>query len=246
MNQREAVMQVMEENGGYATLGYLYQHVLDVPDVKWETKTPFATMRRIVQDPRYFFKIRPGLWALNSFNHTLPPEILAQAKTKTKSTARTESDFDHTYYQGLLVEIGNLKNLQTFVPSQDKNRKFLEKPLARLISLAEIYPFTYQELVQRAQTIDVTWFNERKMPDTFFEVEHSTDIQNSLGKFVDLQDFNAQFRIVADKARQREYEAKIARAMFRPIATRVKFVSYDVVSTLHSKMYEYVAIASRL
>lgn len=245
MNQREAVMQVMQENGGYATLGYLYQHVLDVPDVAWVTKTPFATMRRIVQDPKHFFKIRPGLWALNDAKNKLPPEILAQTQA-AKLHSTTESEFDHTYYQGLLVEIGNLKNLQTFVPYQDKNRKFLNKPLARLITLTNFYPFTYQSLVQRAQTIDVTWFNERKMPDTFFEVEHTTDIQNSLGKFVDLQDFNARFCIVADKARQREYAAKIARAMFKPIAPRVKFVSYEDVSAQHGKAHEYLSQANRL
>lgn len=243
MNQREAVMQVMQENGGYATLGYLYQHV---PVVGWQTKTPFATMRRIVQDPKYFFKIRPGLWALNDAKNILPPEILAQAKKKSTTNTKTESEFDHTYYQGLLVEIGNLKNLQTFVPYQDKNRRFLNRPLSDLISLQDFYTFTYQDIVQRAITIDVTWFNERKMPDTFFEVEHSTDIQNSLGKYVDLQDFNAQFRIVADKARQREYESKIARAAFKPVAARVKFVSYDEVSTLHSKAHEYFAAESRL
>lgn len=28
MNQREAVISVMEENGGYATLGYLYQNAV--------------------------------------------------------------------------------------------------------------------------------------------------------------------------------------------------------------------------
>lgn len=40
MTQIEAVRKVMEENGGYATLNYLYTHVLKVPGVKWETKTP--------------------------------------------------------------------------------------------------------------------------------------------------------------------------------------------------------------
>ena len=32
MKQYEAVIKVMEENGGYATLGHLYQNVLKVPD----------------------------------------------------------------------------------------------------------------------------------------------------------------------------------------------------------------------
>lgn len=234
MKQHEAVIQVMQENGGYATLGYLYANVLQVPDVVWNTKTPFATMRRIVQDPKYFFKIRPGLWALKGWEKKIPFEIMAEGKTESKA----HQEFDHTYYQGLLVEIGNVKKFQTFVPNQDKNRKYLASPLGAVATVKNIYPFTYPSILQRAQTIDVTWFNPRKMPNAFFEVEHSTDIYNSLLKFVDLQDFNAEFRIVADKARQREFDTKLAFAAFEPILRRVKFYSYDYVSELHSKTFE--------
>jgi hypothetical protein len=61
MKQYEAVIKIMEENGGYATLGFLYQNVMKVPGVEWRTKTSFASIRRIVQDERFFFKIKPGL-----------------------------------------------------------------------------------------------------------------------------------------------------------------------------------------
>ncbi len=54
MKQHEAVIQVMKKNGGYATLGYLYKNALKVPGVIWKTKTPFASIRRIVQDERFF------------------------------------------------------------------------------------------------------------------------------------------------------------------------------------------------
>ncbi len=62
MKQHDAVIAVMEQNGGYATLGHLYQRVPQIPDCIWSTNTPFASIRRIVQDERFFFKIRPGLW----------------------------------------------------------------------------------------------------------------------------------------------------------------------------------------
>ncbi|MDA8325306.1 MAG: hypothetical protein M0033_03715, partial [Nitrospiraceae bacterium] len=64
MKQHEAVIKVMEDNGGYATLGLLYQGVPKIEECAWKTKTPFASIRRIVQDDRFFFKIKPGLWAL--------------------------------------------------------------------------------------------------------------------------------------------------------------------------------------
>jgi len=117
MKQYDAVIYVMEANGGYATLGFLNQEVLKIKGCEWKTKTPFASIRRIVQDERFFFKIRPGLWALNSYKSKLPPEILP---TNELPKAKQE-EYNHTYYQGLLVEVGNLTKYKTFVPNQDKN-----------------------------------------------------------------------------------------------------------------------------
>jgi len=182
MEQSKLVIRAMENNGGYATLGYLYQNV-NTKD--WKTKTPFASIRRIVQDTRLFFKIRPGLWALNDYRD----KVLEKFNLKTGENEQ-ENTFNHTYYQGLIVEIGNLKNYKTHVPNQDKNKLFLEKPLKKVSSLEDIYEFSYPAIVRRANTIDVIWFNHRNLPYAFFEVEYSTDFQNSLGKYADLQDFN--------------------------------------------------------
>jgi len=124
MKQYEVVIKVMEDNGGYATLGYLYQNVLNFRDVVWKTKTPFASIRRIVQDDRFFFKIKPGLWALKSHRE----KVLKNFSIDNKSSNKKQIEFDHTYYQGLLVDIGNLKGLQTFVPYQDKNRIYVKPP----------------------------------------------------------------------------------------------------------------------
>ena len=151
MKQYEAVIKTMGENGGYATLGFLYQHVPEVTDVEWKTKTPFASIRRIVQDPRFFFKIKPGLWALNSHAQSLPADILPKSSTSPKE----KEVFDHSYYQGLIVEIGNLKKFTTSVPGQDKNKLFLGKKLGDLAKVKEFYHFTYDEVVKRASTIDV-------------------------------------------------------------------------------------------
>lgn len=86
--------------------------------------------------------------------------------------------------------------------------------------------------------IDVTWFNERYFPESFFEVEHTTDIQNSLLKFNDLQDFVVNFAIVASQDRYREFSTKVSYEAFRKIKTRVKFINYDDLSAYHSKVFE--------
>ncbi len=228
--QRDAVIQVMTEGGGYATLGTLYQKALKVPGVAWGTKTPFASIRRIVQTNPQFYKIRPGLWALEKCRDRLP--FAQQAAQNAAGPA--QEVFNHTYYQGLLVEIGNFKRLETYVPPQDKNQIFLDKPLGTVTTVKKIYDFSYEGLTKRARTVDVVWFNDRKMPDAFIEVEHSTDISNSLGKFVDLQDFYADFTVVASKARETEFLEKRARAAFKPVEKRVRFWDYDSVAEAHS------------
>ncbi len=235
MKQHEEVVKSMEMNGGFATLAFLYQNV-NISG--WKTKTPFASIRRIVQDDRYFFKIKPGLWALNTYRN----EVLNKFSLEKNNDKKAIHEFNHTYYQGLLVEIGNLEGYRTFVPHQDKNKKYLTKPLKDLSSISDFYPFTYENVIRRAITIDVSWFNERKFPSSLFEVEHSTDIHNSLLKFLELQDFNTNFNIVADKAREKEFLDKINSVAFKPIRERVSFLDYDQLSVYHSKVFEMDSI----
>jgi len=225
MNQREAVVEAMRANGGYATLGQLYKHALKITGVKWETKTPFKSINRIVQNPKYFFPIRPGLWALLEAKDKLPAEL----------TQKPKPESDHTYYQGLLVELGNLRKLQTFVPKQDRRKRFLGKPLGSLITLEDIFPFTYPEIVRHAAAVDVIWFSQRKFPSEFIEVENTTDMNGALLKFVWFDAFNSMFKVVAPAVRRTEFELKVAHPSFESIAGRTRFISYDVVADMHKR-----------
>ena len=226
--QTEQVIEIMRQNGGYATFGRL-NHLIDFST--WKTKTPQATVRRIVQESDAFFKIQSGLWALKEFES----DVLSKFRLKTQDKKQTEL-FTHSYYQGLVVEIGNMNKYQTYVPPQDKNRLFLEKPLKELTSLQEIYNFTYPEILRKATTIDVIWFNERKLPHSFFEVEHSTDIQNSLTKFFELQDYFARFFIIADKSRKNQFDDIMEKSIFATIKNRVAFADYEKIVSQHADM----------
>jgi hypothetical protein len=236
MKQYEQVIETMRNNGGYSTLGDL-NRLVDVS--KWETKTPFASIRRIVQMEPYFFKIRPGLWALTECKNTVLEKFQIQDSTKKENVER----FTHSYYQGLLLEIGNMKGYRTYFPAQDKNKLYLEKPLYKIAS-NEMLDFSYPNLVLRAKTVDVIWFNERKMPYSFFEIEHSTDIHNSLLKFVDLRDFYSKFYIIADKAREREFNTKYELSAFSVLKKekRVEFRDYNYISDLHTKTAELLIL----
>lgn len=234
MKQYEAVIEAMKQYGGYSTLGQLYQTAPNIPGSEWKTKTPFASIRRIVQVRDEFFKIRPGLWALTSEKDKV---MLLFSEDQAP---RKEKEYTHSFFQGLVVEIGNLKGFQTFVPAQDKNKLFSQKKLGEVANLSDFYQFTYEEVLRQALTIDVTWFNERRYPFAFFEIEHSTDIHRSLLKYMEFQDFRVEFHIVADQHRKAEFESKLSLTSFAPIKKLVKFWDYDAVSILHSRMSETV------
>lgn len=230
--QADAVEKALQNLGGYATLGELYKRV----DTRgWGTKTPFATIRRILQkDPR-FFRIRPGLWGLTAHQQ----QILQQLAIGGGATPTQQQAFDHTYYQGLVVQIGNLRGYQTYVPPADRNKRFLDTPLGELATIDRLPPFTYDDFVQRASTIDVVWLQERKQerlfPYAFFEIEHTTDFVNSLVKFTELQDFRAHFYIVASKQREREYQQRVEASAFQPIRDFVRFIDYEALVNLYER-----------
>jgi hypothetical protein len=237
MKQNEAVIITLEKLGGIATLGQLNQEVFKITECKWNTKTPFASIRRIVQLDKNIYKIKPGLYGLTKFKSLNESKGFIQ-ETELNKNSKEVIEFNHSYFQGLLMTIGNLKGLKTFIPNQDRNKMFLSKKLEDLRTLNEIPQFSYSKLVNRSSTIDVIWFNEREMPHSFFEVEHSTDIQNSLLKFNDLQDFHSRMIIVADRKRKDEYLQKIKYSSFSHLnkENRVSFLDYDALS----KQYESI------
>ncbi len=231
MKQYEAVIETLDKLGGVATLGELNREVFKIKDCEWKTKTPFASIRRIVQQTKGIYKIRPGLYGLEKYRKQIEDKGIVLETEKNKDSYDVRM-FNHTYYQGILLIIGEYHNMKTFVPKQDKNKKFYNgQKLQELSSLVEQPPYSYPQIVKRSATIDTIWFNERNMPHSFFEVEHSTDIQNSLLKFNDLQDFYVRMAIVADVKRKPEFDAKMSFHAFDElrINRRVSFLSYEAL-----------------
>lgn len=166
MKQYEAVIETLERLGGIATLGKLNQEVFKIKDCQWNTKTPFASIRRIVQERKEIYRIKPGLWALTSHRQELEARGIV-ADNEAGAASEAAKEFNHSYYQGILLEIGNCRGMQTFVPEQDKNKRFAGATLKEVRSLDALPSFSYPELVHRSASIDVIWFNERKMPSHF-------------------------------------------------------------------------------
>ena len=58
VTQEQQVIEVLRKFGGYATLRRLNE-LVDFST--WKTKTPEASVRRIVQESSQIFKIQPGI-----------------------------------------------------------------------------------------------------------------------------------------------------------------------------------------
>ncbi|MBQ7270365.1 MAG: hypothetical protein IJR18_01605, partial [Campylobacter sp.] len=108
MQQKDFVINALLKNGKVATLSQLY-HATEVSS--WQTKTPFASIRRILQTNKEFFKIQPGLWGLSEFKN----EILAKFEIKNEKIV-AENEFTHSYYQGIIAQIGNIRKFKTYIP----------------------------------------------------------------------------------------------------------------------------------
>lgn len=245
MKQYEAVIATLERLGGVATLGELNKEVFKIKECEWKTKTPFASIRRIVQVNENIYKIKPGLWALKSHQKELEARGIV-VETERNRNSNEVKEFTHSYYQGLLVELGNMMEKKTFVPNQDKSKLFVDKKLGDIRTLKDIPHYSYDNIVNRSSTIDVIWFNERIMPECFFEVEHSTDIQNSLLKYADLIDFNTKMFIVADERRKAEYEKKMNYTSFSYLRVnkRVEFLSYSKLEKQYNIAVEKASLAN--
>lgn len=241
MKQYEAVIETLDRLGGMATLGELNREVMKLDGCTWRTKTPFASIRRIVQTTPGIYKIKPGLYALESHRAMLEANGYV-VETEKNIHSKAISDLNHYYYQGLLLRIGEMEGYETFVPEQDKNRCFLRKDLRLkdMRTLQEMPRFSYDNIVRRCSTIDVIWFNHRLMPNSFFEIEHTTDFQNSLLKFSDLQDFYTRMIIVADKRRKEEFMSKMGYSAFDELNRnrRVSFLNYEALVKQYEQLLE--------
>ena len=128
--QIQQVVSTVRNNGGFATFGQLYS-LLDFSE--WDTQTPEASVRRIVQQsPELFFKTERGLWALEECRETVLKKFQLEGFDNPVPDEKVEErkqEFTHSYYQGLIVKIGNMHGAETFVAKGDQEKAFLGKTL---------------------------------------------------------------------------------------------------------------------
>lgn len=221
------VLSALKALGGIATLAQLNNALLSPggDGVNWQTKTPEATIRRIVrQKSDHFHPVKPGLYCLRELADKFEREYNLPLHGDIPPNVERRN---HWYYQGLLVEIGKARHYKTYVPAQDKNRTFGNQRLGDVCDITRLPKFGYQRFMRRARTVDVIWFNRRDMPQEMFEIEMSTDMLNSLTKFNELRDFYTELKIVAPARRKDYFTDRIELDTFHEIRERVKFMDID-------------------
>lgn len=231
----EAIEKVLVDHGGYAPLKTIYTGFEKYR--LFSGKTPLKTIQERVQRDPKFTRIGLGVYALTARLGSLPT-------AKEPKTPLDQQQSQHTRFQGMLIEIGNLEGYETY--TADPSKLFENKKLGVISTMSKLPPFTYTKIISTARYIDVLWFNPRSFPEHAFEVEYSTNFRNALVKFTEMQDFNTKFYLVAPPEGRRKYSKEIERAAFASIATRCTFWSFDQVWKLYQARLAFADVVKSM
>ena len=220
----DIIERIMLENGGYAPLKLIYrkfsEEYRDAKNV--QGKSPNASLRHEALSNSRFERIGVGVYALRSRVPSL--SFAPDPQTKKEKVTRRHSDI-----QGMLLEIGNTRDLVADTYTADRKAQFQNKTLGNIATMGKMPFFTYKPIVDAVRHVDVAWFNDRKFPMKVFEVEHTSDFRNALTKFCQLQDFKLTFCCVAEEAKKNKFLRVVEFSAYSAIRDRCEFIAYEKV-----------------
>ena len=220
----EAIEQVMIKNGYFAPLKLIYKQIWTYKDrTTIIGKTPNYTIQERVQRDSRFTRIGLGVYALTEYLNRLPKEIEPKNENERKERK-------HAIIQGMLLEIGNFKKEISDTYTNDKSFIFQNKTLGSLSTIQKVPLFTYEKIIRESvRFIDVIWFNNRGFPNRLFEVEHSTNFRDAFIKFMELQDFTAEFYCISSTEKEDKFIREKGKNAFKPIEKRLNFLNYEQI-----------------
>ncbi len=224
-----AIFKVLEKHNGIATLNNFYE---EVPPQIERTKTTDAKhdirgyLRRLKNVKKEIKQIGLSTYALLDVKADNIIYENIQKRDFKKEFFNLPKEQIHDYVEGMLIEIGNLKNYQTYTP--DKNIIFNGQQLGDLIAYNTIPNFTYSDILNVVKQIDVIWFKDR-FPYITFDVEFSTQISTALVRANELKNFKTHFYVVADDRKEDLFRTKISSSTFQSIKDNSKFITIKSV-----------------
>jgi hypothetical protein len=156
-------------------------------------------------------------------------QLSAPAKFHREITTAEESF--HSVLQGRLLEIGRIREFQTFCPN--KSKRFNGTPLSDLSTLRNCpnLQFSDYEILRQ---IDVLWFREKgsnQIPECAFEIELSTGTWSGVGRLATLIDYmHTHLYIISDESKRYE---QVMRA-YAEMQSRYKRVPIQLVGELYT------------
>lgn len=238
MHWNDLIEKMMIDNGGSASLSYLYENAnnyKELPDGDWQ-KTLRGVLYRDEKKGR-FKKIGLGVFAIINYYSENSAYDAAIKNKSFESYLRTNEDL-HSSVEGMLIELGNFFEFKTY--TCDINKSFDNKKLKDLIDYSPMPEFTYREITDIISKSDVIWFSKNKLafPKYIFEVEASTDFTNSMHKMYQLIDFDSRFYLIAPESRKQIFANRVEREPFNSTKNKFTFRSFEEVADLYFKSVE--------
>lgn len=241
MKWGDLIETIMRDHGGVASLNLLYEQASEyrhLPSGDWR-KTLRGVLYRDVKGGR-FVKVGLGVYALPDNARTLQDSAYQHAQRGETVQAYLQKQTNlHDAIQGMLVEIGNFLEYHTY--TADPNRTFDGKRLGDLCSLHLVPDFTYPDMKKRVARCDVIWFSRSShpFPKYVFEVEATTDFQNSMLKMYELREFETQLVLVAAQERRNLYDQRLSQEPFASVRNKFRFRSFDLVTRFYFNCVEH-------
>lgn len=247
----DAIIRVVRECGGSATLKELYQNVPQIREVPPHLDANHiirAFLRRMTRISGKLKRTGLGLYALPDIEleQTLFDEI-QKGKTK-REIFKGIDDIDlHSYVEGMLLELGTIYGYLTY--TADPSGMFSGKLLGKFATLEKFPNFTSSTLLNIAKTIDVIWFTRRAlvvMPKHTFDVEKTTDFSKALHRAYQLRDFKTTFYVVSQIEKDRQFQKKLTTDPYDEISDRFFFRSFEDIFLLYEAAIKHSELKERI
>lgn len=223
MTKVEAIERVLRDNGGAASLSYIYDNIEHYyPGVKepreWEAGIRGVLYRDV---GKRFKRVGLSLYAIADYE---------EEKTPKKDKVRM-----HSFIEGICIEWGNFKNFKTY--TADPSALYRDNiKLKDIATMPELPPFTYPEILQEVKHIDILWFNQKSFmfPQYAIEVVDSIGtLNNAFNRCLQLQNMHTKFIIVAPEKHREKYKQTLRLETYQREQHRFRFLNYDDLQKIY-------------
>lgn len=239
MTKVEAIVKVMEDNGGAASLSVIYDNITKYyptakDSIKWQEGIR-GVLYRAAREKQLFKKIGLSIYAIADYKE--------EAKPKSKDSVRM-----HSYIEGICIELGNIEKFLTY--TADPSVVYRDNlHLSDFVTMRDLPAFTYSDIINEVKRIDVIWFNDGKnaFPKRVFEVVDSVGTLNgAFNRSLQLQNFMTDFYIVAPEKHHDKFLQTIELEIYQPQKERFKFINYDDIQELYETAVKKDRLESKI